>query len=251
MGRKVMSQVVQLKAATELEELDTPLGLETLRDTVPKGRRYLVTPSLVDTVNNIVDDPEVRDAFRKNILGYTDVLADPRITFTAYIQAVRYNSYKFMGSTNFDSYIKTFPERYQRMIDDGKSNDYISAIVSQYNGGKTVNLIWEQRMIPIHVMNYDVLQEAIMTQQKLMLDPKVSHKVRSDAANSLMMHLRQPEATKIKLDIGITEEASVKEFREQALSLVKEQRLALQAGLIDAKTVAESKIIPSTAVRLD
>jgi hypothetical protein len=246
-----MSQVISINPALDLEEIDQPLGFETVRNAVPKNRRHVITPALVDTINQIVADPEIRDGFRKNILGFTDVLSDPHITLSSYIQAVRYNSYRFMGSTNIDAFIKTFPERYQRMIDDGKSYVHISAIISQYNSGKVVTMIWEQRMIPIYVLNYDVLQEAIMTQQKLMLDPKVSHKVRSDAANSLMTHLKQPETTKVKLDIGITEEASVKELREETVKLVRGQRMALEAGLTDAKTIAEAKIIPGDSKRLD
>jgi hypothetical protein len=66
-----------------------------------------------------------------------------------------------------------------------------------------------------------------------------------------MTHLKQPETTKVKLDIGITEEASVKELREETVKLVRGQRLALEAGLVDAQTIAEAKIIPGDSKRLD
>lgn len=235
----------------DLEQLDKPLGLETVKASVPKGRRHIITQSLVDTINDVVDDPEVRDAFRTNIIGFTDILQDPKITVTAYIQAVRFVSYRLMGYKDLESYIKTFPDRYERMVDDGKSIEHIRAIVSQYAGGKTVNLLNEQVMVPTHVLNYDIYQKAINTQAQLMMDPKVSAKVRSDAAHSLMTTLKQPETTKMKIDLHPVENDSIRELREVTTELAKKQIELIEGGIANAKEIAESSIVPGSAKRIE
>lgn len=236
---------------SDLEQMDTPLGLDTVKASVPKGRRHIITQSLVDTINGVVEDPEVRDAFRTNIIGFTDILQDPKITVTAYIQAVRFVSYRLMGYKDLESYIKTFPDRYERMVDDGKSIEHIRAIVSQFAGGKTVNLINEQVMVPTHVLNYDIYQKAINTQAQLMLNPKVSDKVRSDAAHSLMTTLKQPEVTQLKLEVGVVENDSIRELREVTLALAKKQQELIEGGIANAKEVAESSLIPGSCERIE
>ena len=67
-----MSNVLAMPQS-DLEQLDVPLGLNTVKASVPKGRRHIITQSLVDTINGVVEDPEVRDAFRTNIIGFTPI----------------------------------------------------------------------------------------------------------------------------------------------------------------------------------
>ena len=245
-----MNNVVALPQE-DLEGLDQPLGLDTVKASVPKGRRHIITQGLVDTINGVVDDPEVRDAFRSNLLGFTDVLQDPKITVTAYIQAVRFVSYKLMGYQDLQSYIKTFPERYERMIDDGKSIEHIRAIVSQYNAGKTVNMILEQVMVPTHVLNYDIFQEAVNTQREIMMDTGVNAKTRSDAAHSLLTTLKQPEVTKMKLEVDVKETDTVRELQEVTLSLAKKQQELIESGITNAKEVAEATLVPGSCERIE
>ena len=235
----------------DLEELDKPLGLDTLRAAMPKGRRHIITRALTDKINGVVDDPEVRDAFRDNILGFSEVLNDPKITMTAYIQAVRYCSYKLMGFKDLESYIRTFPERYERMLDDGKSIEHIRAIVSQYNGGKACQRILEQTLMPTHVLNYDIYQKAINVQAQLMMDPNVSDKVRSDAAHSLMTTLKQPEAQLVKVDIKVTEDDSLRDLKLVTLELAKQQSALIASGAVSARDIAESKLLPGECERIE
>jgi len=235
----------------DLEQIDKPLGFDTLKSAVPKSRRHNITRELTDTINSIADDPEVRDAFRTNIIGFTDVLTDPKITITAYVQAVRYVSYKLMGYKDFESYIKVFPDRYERMLNDGKSMEHIRAIVSQYNSGKTVNQILEQTLVPTHVLNYDIYQQAINTQAQIMLNTRVSAKVRSDAAHSLMTTLRQPDTAKMKLDITVKEDDSIRELKQVTLELARQQKQLIESGVSDAKQVAESSLVPAEYKRIE
>jgi len=241
-----MSAVLDLLAtptSDPLDQMDQPLGLDTLRAAMPKGRRHVITQELTDNINGVIEDPEVRDAFRDNIIGFTDVLSDPKITVTAYIQAVRFVSYKLMGFLDLDSYIRTFPDRYERMLNDGKSMEHIRAIVSQYNAGKTVNRILEQTLMPTYVLNYDIYQKAINTQMTLMMDPNVSDKVRSDAAHSLMQTLKQPETTNVKVAVTVKDDDSIRELKAVTLALARQQGKLIESGTSTAKDIVESTII--------
>jgi len=69
-----------------------------------------------------------------------------------------------------------------------------------------------------------------------------SEKVRSDAANSLLTHLKAPEVKKIELDVGIKQDKTIEELRATTLDLVKQQREMLSGGTANAKQIAHSKL---------
>jgi translation initiation factor 2 alpha subunit (eIF-2alpha) len=113
-----------------------------------------------------------------------------------------------MGKTNLDSYKATFPDRHSSMVSAGKAPKDIASIVTAYNKGMLVTKIMERAMVPTWILNQDVFQSAINTQYELMTDTTVSDKVRSDAANSLLTHLKKPEIAakaEIKIDIGLND----------------------------------------------
>jgi hypothetical protein len=241
----------QVTATNLIPEDTSTLTLEALKATMPKRQKHNVTQSLVDKLNKLVTDPEERQYFRENLLSYTHVLQDPNVKMDAYIHAVRYVSYKLMGMTNQDAWCKTFPDRYKRIMDDCKSAVHLRATVSGYNKNKIVATVYEQAMIPVHVLNADVFQKAVTTQAELMTNPSVSDKVRSDAANSLMTHLKAPESKKVDLGIEIKEDDSLRDLRKAVTDLAIEQRRAIQTGTSDAQRIAESKLINGESERLD
>jgi len=233
-----------------IPEDTSALTLDTLRATMPKRMRSNINQSLVDKLNKLVSDPDERVMFRENLLSYTHVLQDPNVKLEAYVHAVRYVSYKLMGMSNQDAWIKTFPDRYQRILNDGKSDLHLRATVSGYNKNKIVATVYEQALIPVHVLNADIFQKAVTTQAQLMTDPNVSDKVRSDAANSLMTHLKPPEARKLSLDIAVAEDDSLRELRHAVTELAQAQRKAIESGVEDAKRIAESKLITTEYERV-
>jgi len=210
---------------------------------LPKAQKGHATQSLVDTINNIVSDPIVREAYRDNLLSYTSVMSNGKFKMEQYISAVKYVTHKLMGDSNILSYTKTFPDRYQRFLTENISDKDISSYVSSYNKNKLVNLVREQSLVPSHILNAGLYQEALNVQASLMNDEDVSSKVRSDAANSLLTHLKMPETTKIELDIGIKEDSVIDELRKTTLELVAQQKLMLRSGALNPKQVAESPII--------
>jgi len=228
---------------------EVALTLDVVRGAMPKRQRLNITAGLVQHMNDLVSDPEARNVFRQNVLGFTSVLNDPNVKMRTYLEAVKYVSYKLMGYTNQEAWIKTFPDRYQRLLNDNKSADFIRATVGCYHKGKVVGLLLEQSMIPTWVVNADMYQKAINVQAQLMITAK-SEKVRTDAANSLLTHLKQPETVKMKLDVEVKQDDSINELRRAVTDLAIAQKEAIQVGVTDATRIAKAKIISGESERI-
>lgn len=219
------------------------LTVEQFHKALPKGLRNNASQDLVDTVNAIKSDSIVREAYRENLLSYTSVMKDGRFQVGKYVEAVRYVTHKLMGDSNIQAYVKTFPDRYQSFLINGTEEKDIASYVTSYNKNKLVNLILEQTLVPSHILNADMYQKALNVQASLMVDEDISPKVRSDAANSLLTHLKMPETTKIELDVSVKEDGVINDLRQTTLELVAQQKKMIQAGAMNPKQIAESAII--------
>lgn len=214
-----------------------------LQQVVPSKLKRNITDDLVNKINSIAGNEVERDTFRENLLGYAHVLQEGKYKLEDYLNAVHYVSYRLLGNTMKDSYAKTFPHRYQRLVARQTDETTISSFASAYNKNKLVNAIMEQTLIPTHILNADVYQEAINTQATLMRTAN-SEKVRSDAANSLLTHLKPPETSKVEIDIkNSTHQSTIDELRKETQRLAAQQKLSIQSGALNAKDVADSKII--------
>lgn len=218
------------------------MTMEQFQKVLPKKVKKSINPELLDKINTTMSDPVAMAEYRDNLLSYVSVMQDGRFKISQYLDAVRYVSHKLQGDPNIDAYIKTFPDRYSAFLKSNTTGKDIASYVTSYNKNKLVNLIYEQTLIPTHVLNADLYQKALNQQVWLMMNAK-SEKVMSDAATSVMMQLRTPETTKIELDISVKEDSAIAELRETTLALAAQQRLMIQAGAMDAKEVAHSKIL--------
>ena len=219
----------------------TALTIEQFRTALPDKVKKSVNQELIDQVNKTLAEPELYETYRDNLISYTSVMKDGKFKVSGYIDAVMYVSHKLMGCTNIEAYTKTFPDKYQRFVQQGVAAKDIASYVTAYNKSKLVNLIFEQTIIPSYVLNQDLYQKALNVQAELMVTAK-SEKVRSDAANSLLTHLKMPETQKVELEIGIKEDSSIAALRATTLELSRQQRLMLEAGAMNAQQVAHSKL---------
>ena len=218
------------------------LTLDQFQLALPDKVKKSINQELIDQINNTLSDPEMFEAYRDNLIGYTKVMADGKFKVTQYIDAVRYVSFKLMGCTNIEAYTKTFPDKYQRFIQQGVQAKDIASYVTAYNKSKLVNLIFEQTLIPSHVLNQDLYQRALNVQADLMINAK-SEKVRCDAANSLLTQLKAPEVKKVELDIGVKEDSSIAALRATTLELARQQRLMVESGAMNAQEIAHGRLI--------
>ena len=218
------------------------LTVDQFRAALPDKVKKSVSQELIDSVNGVLADPEEFENYRDNLLSYTKVMADGRFKVTSYVDAVRYVSFKLYGKTNIEAYSLTFPDKITRFTADGVSWKDVNSYCTAYNKSKLVNLIFEQTLVPTHVLNQDLYQQALNVQAELMLHAK-SEKVRTDAANSLLTQLRMPEVSKIELDIKVKEDSSIAALRESTLLLARQQRLMIESGAMNAQQIAHGKLV--------
>ena len=220
----------------------TALTVEQFRQALPDKVKKSINQELIDQINTTLSDPDMYEAYRDNLLSYTKVMSDGRFKVAEYINAVKYVSHKLMGCTNIEAYSKTFPDKIARFTAQGVAPKDIASYVTAYNKSKLVNLIMEQTLIPSYVLNQDLYQKALNVQAELMVSAK-SEKVRSDAANSLLTHLKMPETQKVELEIGVKEDSAISALRATTMELARQQRMMLEAGAMNAQEVAHSRLV--------
>lgn len=220
----------------------TLLTAEQFKQVVPNQFKACVSQELIDQINQTLADPDMYETYRDNLLGYAHVMREGKFKMEDYINAIKYCSHKIMGASNIDAYVKTFPDKYQAMLSAGKNAKDISSFVTAYNKNKLVNLILEQSMIPSWVLNQDMYQKALNHQLYLMLNAK-SEKVQSDAANSILVHLKPPEVTKVELDIGLKKDSAMDDLKQNLAELALMQKQFISAGVTQVKDLAQQKLV--------
>lgn len=218
------------------------ITIDLFKKSLPDKVKKSVNQELIDQVNLMLADPDMYEHYRDNLLSYTSVMSDGRFRISNYVDAVKYVSHKLMGCTNLLAYTKTFPVKYADFVARGVSSSDIASYVTAYNKSKLVNLIFAQTLVPTAVLNADLFQRALNVQADLMVNAN-SEKVRSDAANSLLTHLKMPETQKIELDIGVKADSSIDALRASTLELVAMQRQMIKAGAMTAGDMAGSKLL--------
>jgi hypothetical protein len=220
------------------------LTTEVFQRALPKQIRGKVNQDIIDSINSTFKDPILMEQYRDNLLSYTHVMRDGKFRIPQYLEAVKYVGFKLMGNSNIEAYSKTFPARYANYVAQGTSQKDLASYVTSYNKNKLVNLIFEQTIIPTHILNADMYQKAINVQAAIMIDDDVSPKVRSDAANSLLTHLKAPES-KVEIDVTIKKDSSLEDLRATTEKLVQQQSKLLIEGVVDARTIAQSSLVTS------
>lgn len=218
------------------------LTIEQFKDALPDRVKKSINPEIIRKINRTLSDPEMYEVYRENLLSYANVMQDGRFKMTNYIDAVKYVSHKLAGKTNIDAFSQTFPQKMQRWAQQGVSSKDQASYITAYNKSKLVTLIIEQSLIPSWVLNQDLYQKALNTQAELMLTAK-SEKVRSDAANSILTHLKMPETQKVELNVGVKKDSSIDSLRQAMIDLVAEQKKAIQAGVFNAQQIAHTPVV--------
>lgn len=219
------------------------LTLDELKQAMPAHLKTAATQSFLDKINQIAGDPDIAKEIRDNFVSYTSVLKDGRFKTEDYLNAVTFVSYRIMGKNNKTSYQLTFPDRYTSLVARGATDKDISSFVTAYSKNILVNRIMEQSIVPSWVPNRDAFQSAINVQVSLMNDVNVSPKVRTDAANSIMTHLKKPDNLKVEIDVGVKEVSGMVELKDMLASLAQRQ-LDLIAQGVTTKEIAHQSIAP-------
>lgn len=230
------------------------LTVQDVIKALPSTMKTAATQELTDKLNSIAADPVAAEGIRENFLNYIGVLKDGRFKTEDYLNAITYVSYKIMGMSNRDAYEKTFPARMTKLVASGATQKDISAYVAMYNKGKLVNLIYEQTMIPIWVLNQDAVQKAINTQVELMTSSG-SDLVRTQAANSILTHLKKPEVKEFQISMETKEHSGMKELMGSLEQLALQQQELIRQGVptrqIAAQPLVHEKTVDAEFTEVD
>lgn len=226
------------------------LTLQEVQDSLPAGQKGHITQPMVDQLNALSKDPEEARYIRENFVSFSQVLSEGRFKLGDYVRAVMYVSHKVMGKSNLEAYKATFPERYQQMVADGRQPKDIASYVAAYNKGKLVNLVYERAMIPTWVLNQDMFQSALNVNYEIMNDVNESGKVRVEAANSILTHLKKPEANKaaLKVEIGMNDgmkalETRLAEMAEAQMQIIEGEGMTAQEVAALPLNVPEAEVV--------
>ena len=217
------------------------LELEAVKKIVPKSHRVMITQEFLDKIEASVSDSDIAEQFKENFITYLNVLSNGKYKMEDYISAVKYVSFKLLGYSNIKAYASTFPERFQKLKDNGQTQ--IEAFVSMYAKGKLVNQIYEQTMVPTYVLNAPLHQEALNELAMMIKDPDVRGMTKVKACEAILLHTKQPEVVKGELTIGIEQSDTINDLREIVETLADTHKVLLEKKGMTLKEIAEGNII--------
>lgn len=216
---------------------------ESFAMVLPKSMQNKVNNAVVAKIKALCDDEGMSDVIRENIISYTSVLKDGKFKMDEYLNAIKFSTYKLIGDTNHLAFTKTFPEKMLKWKTEGRQQKEVSRYTTGYNQSKLVSLIMEQARMPVYLTNADIFQDAINMQARIMADTDFSPKVRSDAANSLLTHLKRPEAQKIELGVSVKDDSVIAELRNITMGLAAQQEKLINSGAYTARDIAHQGLV--------
>lgn len=222
------------------------MDITDLQAALPPKLKNSFSALSLQHLHGTLTNPDELEALAENFVTYTHILNNGKYKLESYINAVRYVTFKLMGLTNYDSYTRTFPDRYRNYLANGATNDMIHAYVSSFHNSKLVTQIMEQSVVSPHVLYRECFHDALFVQIALMNDTNVSDKVRSDAAAHVMNHTRPPEVKRVELDVTVGGTSVLDEFTQASRVMAEGIRERIANGSMTATEAIEQKVIDVT-----
>lgn len=241
-----MNQPVDFEEVYAVPELEK-VTVEELKILYPVKVAGKVLEQAAEILNTATEDMDyvMAKEFRDNCLSFIDILKNSksRVSFADYVNACKFATFKLAGNTDVRAYALTFPDRIRRMERDKVPNSHLYQYASIYSKNKTVVEVMAKLVVPTHIMFQDIFHQAVKVQSELMLDDSISPKVRSDAANSLMTHLKTPEVKQAELKVDVQGSGAIEQLAEALGSLSGKQSEMLREGRYSLKDIREATII--------
>lgn len=214
---------------------------------LPERMKKSLTEEFLDDMFNIQEDGLFLDALRENFLTYTNILIAGKYSLEEYSNAIRFITHKLMGYSDVDSYIKTFPERYERIcsaneeLSEKEIRGKVSSYASMFKSSKIVTGILEQTIIPSWILYAPVYNKAIEELVKVVSTAR-SEIAKVNACGLLLQHTKPPEVKKLQLDIGVQTSNSIEQLKQTVSEFAKMQLEQIKAGT-SVKEIAEKEIV--------
>lgn len=241
-----MDEPISYKEITKPKEVQL-FTLEALRRIYPKRLNEESLEKTLEIINTAVSnmDSVLKEHYRDNLVNVIDVLKGSRqgISFEDYVNAVKFCTHKMAGESSTRAYALTFPDRVIRLEKEGIPVGHLHSYASGYARNRVVVEVLAKMQVPDHILYQDYFHLAVKTQVEIMTDDSVSPKVRSDAANSLMTHLKQPEVKKAELSISTSDTGVIGSLADALNALSGKQRQMLSEGKMSVRNISEAVII--------
>ena len=215
---------------------------ESLQKLLPV--KVAISDELLDKINDITTNGDMAEYYKENLLTFSTVLSLPNVSMSAYINAVQFVSLVLNDHSYTKAWARVFPDRYQRLLDQGVPAKDIQGHVTGYRKTKIVTKIMEQALVPSYLYNMSLFQEAINTQASIMRDERALNKDRIAAADSVLKYTQIPEHLITNKQEIVDKGMSIIELLANSVnSLAEAQRDSIKSNTFTVRQIAESKII--------
>ena len=222
---------------------------EQFKASLPKGLNKGIPKKVLDDINDMIAKGEEGDVFKENLMSHNHLLKEGKFSLEQYVNAVKYISYRLLNNSQRRAYELTFPDKVTDWLATGTDEKAISSYVHAYNNSKLVMRLYDVTLVPFHLLNMPLRQEALMVEAKLMrggidnlTGKPISHIVQERAARTVLEMLAPPENTQTELQLKVRETEETNELKSALADLAKAQKEMLEKGG-NLKEVAESTIV--------
>lgn len=210
------------------------------------GKVVNVTDEALQEIRETMLDPEFDGfKFQDTLVTYQDALFSRKISLIEYINAVKFCSFlEANGGSVIQAYIRTFHKRdivKKALGVDTDSPEYVClcAAATRYRKNPTVCNILAQAHVPLYFMFSAYKYKAIDCLHTEMLTAK-SPRDRINAADKLLLHLKEPEGLKIEMSIKTNKDTVVDQYESMMRNMAIEQKKLINSGM-DLDKVANVK----------
>jgi len=215
------------------------MTLVELKELMPAKKKKFMNQELVDLINEAEVRGDFEGEFEKKVISYSSVLTQGRYKTSDYIAAVEFCTYYLSGDEQAEAYVKTFPDRVRRRVLEGKS-PYATGAPSMYYSGHLVQAIMAQAQMNVRMRHYNKIDFAVETLYELCTSRTSTDRIRMESADKLLTQLKEPETSKVELEIGIKRdesgEALEKKMRE--MGAMQKAMFTEGANLMDLQKIA-------------
>lgn len=239
MASKLLSKSHET-ASRVIPETRQGITVDRIRELLPHKTNIAVTEEIVRLANSMEDDTGLpQEMLEEDFLSYMHILGGMKgVGLKELINAVKYCNLK-RNYDNKEAWSIVFPDKYNALVEGNKQ---IDNHVSMYNGSKLVTTIDKEMLIPVHIQYAPYFHAAVKKQFEIMngrsgkdaqgKEMTVSPMVQHLAAKELANLTRQPEESKLSININPSEAAisMQQEMNDQLKQIVASQRARLNAG---------------------
>jgi len=191
-------------------------------------------------IEKIINEEEFDSTdFKESLITFSDVLkSNKRTNAIDYIKAVQFCSHMSIGSSQYDAYVKTFPDRVAAKSGEGT----VRASASIYHKTQLVQGILSMAQVPAHLIFMSERHKAIEKLVSLMNNEDATHRIQMESADKILSHIKPPEESKITLDVNVNNDAL--DSLEKAIeTLATNQVKSISDGKNTAQDVVDAELV--------